>query len=166
MIKNNHNLLFYFYFNRLKNLFSIYIEKTQKEILSEVFIFPGPYLFWMGILCNHLKTAFDLSNKIQPTLLWSLLWEFLCLFLVRLKALDSLLISNLRCLKIPFDTPIDLLIKYVKNPLSLFAVSLIVLCKLNDFVRVGKRKLRFFNVLIEPLYSTSVSLSVNSALVG
>ena len=133
MIKNNHNLLFYFYFNRLKNLFSIYIEKTQKEILSEVFIFPGPYLFWMGILCNHLKTAFDLSNKIQPTLLWSLLWEFLCLFLVRLKALGSLLISNLKFLKIPWNTSVDRLIKYAKNLLPWLPVSVIMLSKLNGF---------------------------------
>ena len=115
----------------------------------------------MGSLCNHLKTAFDLSNKIQLTLLWSLLWEFLCLFLVRLKALDSLLISSLKCLKIPLDTPVDWLKKYAKNSLPLLTISLIMLCKLNDFAREGTKKLRVFNKVATSLYSTSVLLKVN-----
>ena len=115
----------------------------------------------MGILCNLLKTAFDLSNKIQLILLLSLLWELLCLFLVRLKAFDSWLISSLKCLKIPLDTPIDWLIKYPNNLLPLIDISLIMTGKLNVFVRMGTRKLRFFETLAAPPYSTPVSLEVN-----
>ena len=56
-------------------------------------------------------------------------------FLVRLKALGSLSIPSLKCLMIPLDTPVDWLIKYEKISLPLLTVSLIMLSKLNVFVK-------------------------------
>ena len=82
-------------------------------------------------------------------------------FLVRLKALGSLSIPSLKCLKIPLDTPVDWLIKYEKISLPLLTVSLIMLSKLNDFVRVGERKSRFFDTIETSLYSTLVPNNVN-----
>ena len=82
-------------------------------------------------------------------------------FLVRLKALGSLSIPSLKCLKIPLDTPVDWLIKYEKIALPLLTASLFMLGKLNDFVRVGERKSRFFGTIETPLYSTLVLVNVN-----
>ena len=82
-------------------------------------------------------------------------------FLVRLKALGSLLIPSLKCLKIPLDTPVDWLIKYAKISLPLLTVSLSMLSKLNDFVREGERKSRFFDTIEASLHSTLVLSDVN-----
>ena len=130
-------------------------------MLSSVFISPEHYLFLKGSLSNHQKIASDLSSKIQLTLLWSLWWGLLFQFLVRSKALGSLSIPSLKCLKIPLDTPVDWLIKYEKISLPLLTVSLIMLSKLNDFVRVGERKSRFFDTIETSLYSTLVPCNVN-----
>ena len=123
-------------------------------------------LFLKWNLINHPKTAFDLSSKIQLILLSSLLLVLLCQFLVRLKAFESLLISRLKCLKIPLDTPVNWLKKYPKNSLPLLTIPLIMLCQLNDLVRVDIKKLRVFNMVAMPLYSTSVLLKVNSLFPG
>ncbi|MFL2869065.1 MAG: hypothetical protein ACJZ78_09810 [Prochlorococcus marinus] len=64
-------------------------------------------------------------------------------------------------MKIPLDTPVDWLIKYEKISLPLLTVSLIMLSKLNDFVRVGERKSRFFDTIETSLYSTLVPGNVN-----
>ena len=82
-------------------------------------------------------------------------------FLVRLKALGSLSIPSLKCLKIPLDTPFDWLIKYEKISLPLLTISLIMLSKLNDFVRVGERKSRFLDTIETYPYSTLVPTYVN-----
>ena len=82
-------------------------------------------------------------------------------FLVRLKALGSLSIPSLKCLKIPLDTPVDWLIKYAKISLPFLTASLIMLSKLNDFVMVGERKSRFFDTIETPFHSTLVPANVN-----
>ena len=139
----------------------LWSKKQKNEILSSVFISPDHSLFLKGSLSNRLKIASDLSSKIQLTLLWSLLLVLLFQFLVRLKALGSLSIPSLKCLKIPLDTPVDWLIKYAKISLPLLTVSLIMFSKLNDFVRVGERKSRFFDMIETSLYSTLVLINVN-----
>ena len=82
-------------------------------------------------------------------------------FLVRLKALGSLSIPSLKCLKIPLDTPVDWLIKYAKISLPLLTVSLIILSKLNDFARVVEGKSSFFDTIVTSPYGTLVLIDVN-----